>query len=206
MPSDRVAQNAPDEELPELSGAVRALRPDEQAHSLTRRLVPAVDKLRQLATRLGLRPYRVFLIHVRWPEGRRGVGVPEIIAEREIKPTPKVLDMSGTTEILRAVGSAEEGGIVIEKISPKYSQDDLMGLTPDLTSNTDKLTGADNVDFFWEVRESRPDVYPRPQPMRYVPSALPMLDMGKMQWRINLTKQDYNRDRDGVPARGWGQA
>lgn len=201
-----MAQNAPDAELPELSGAVRALRPTEVRQSLISRLGPKVDKLRQIATRLGLRPYRVFLVHVRWPGGRRGAGVPEVIAEREIVPTPKVLDMSGTTEILRAVGSAEEGGITIEKISTKYSQDDLMGLTPDLLADTDKLTGADNVDFFWEVRESRPGVFPAPQPMRYTPSALPMLNAGKVEWRITLTKQDYNRDRQGMPARGWGQA
>ena len=195
MPTDRTTQFQPSAELLEQTGAVRPLPAQQRPTSLTGRLVQVVDRVRQLNTRLGLRPYRVFLVHLSWP-GRKGIGQPQVLSEREILPTPKVVDMSTTSLFLRAAGLGEEGSIVVGEISPKYSEDDLMGLTPDLTSATDPMTSSDNVEFFWEIRESR-QVFPAPQPRRYVPSGVPALNLKKSEWRVPLTKQDGNRARGG---------
>jgi len=190
-------------EVQELSGSVQALSPTAQAQSLASSLIPVADSCRQIAASLGLRPKRVFLIHRVWPSGQRGLGTPQVISERELLPVPKVIDMSSTSLIMRAAGLGEEGGITIESISAKYSEDDLLGLTPDLTSVLDPMTGADNVEFFWEVRETR-NTTPPPQPRRYVPAGVPELRPGGCEWKVTLTKQDGNRERSEVAAPGWG--
>lgn len=205
MPDDRTPPSSIPAELPEAGGAVRPVDGQAMRQSLMESIAPAIDSIRQIAVDLGLRPYRVFLMHVAWPNGRRGVGIPSVVSEREILPTPKVLDMSSTTQVLRAAGLAEEGNVTIEKISTRYSEDDLMGLTPDLRAADDPPQGASDREFFWEIREARATT-PAPQPRRYVPSAAPHRNAGASEWRITLTKQDQNRTRAGGLNRSWGQA
>ena len=85
MAGDRTNQNDPAADLPEAAGAVRPLRPDEVKASLMSRLVPNIDKIRQIATSLGLRPYRVFLVHILWTGDRIGEGQPTEISRRDRK-------------------------------------------------------------------------------------------------------------------------
>lgn len=203
MPDDRTPPSTMSAEIQELSGSLQALSPAAQARSLASNLIPIVDGCRQIAADLGLRPKRVFLVHRTYPSGTRGLGLPKVISEREILPVPKVIDMSGTSLVMRAAGLGEDGGITIEAISAKYSEDDLLGLTPDLTSVVDPMTGADNVEFFWEVRETRATT-PVPQPRRYVPSGVPELRPGGCEWKVTLTKQDGNRERSEVAEPEWG--
>ena len=195
MAGDRTNQNDPAADLPEAAGAVRPLRSDEVKASLMSRLVPNIDKIRQIATSLGLRPYRVFLVHMLWSGDRIGDGQPQEISRREILPTPRIRDMSATTEVLSSFGRVEEGGIVVDRISAKFSEDDLMGVTPDLLDPALLRTGKRNGDFFWEVQESRPG-FPNPMPRRYAPSGTPTLMRGGLHWRIPLAKQMVNRSRN----------
>lgn len=195
MAADRTKSGTPLSELPELTGQVRPA--PAVPTPLTTRLSPVVDRIRHLYTRFGLRPYRVFLVHTVWSGSRRGEGAEMEISRREILPTPNVVDMQGTTEVMRAVGMSEEGGITVEQISTKYTEDDLLGLTPDLIDPAMPRTGLQNGNFFYEVTESRPST-PAPQPRRYVPDGVPMLGRDRFQWRISLKKQDYNSRRNGT--------
>jgi hypothetical protein len=195
MAGDRTQQNDPAAEIPEAAGAVRPLRPDEVRSSLMSRLVPGIDKIRQIATTLGLRPYRVFMVHMLWSGDRIGEGHPQEISRHEILPTPRIRDMSATSEVLSSFGRIEEGSIVVDRISAKYSEDDLMGVTPDLIDPTLQRTGKRNGEYFWEVQENRPGC-PNPIPRRYVPSGTPTLMRGGLHWRVPLAKQMVNRSRN----------
>ncbi len=193
MPADRTDSGLPQNELPEQTGRVRPLRREQIP--LVVRLVPVVDKIRQLYISFGLRPYRVFLVHVMWTGTQRGDGNEVEISRREILPTPRLLDMNATSEILRAYGLTEEGGVAVDQITTKYTEDDLMGRTPDLNDPAVPRTGLRNVDFFWEVQESRPS-NPPPTPRRYEPNSVPMLGRDRFQWRVTLSKQQFDRARD----------
>jgi len=195
MADDRTQQNDPVAELPELAGSVRPLRPEEVRGSLMSELSPTIDSIRQIATALGLRPYRVFIVHVLWSGSRVGDGQPIEVSRREILPTPRIRDMSATTEVLSAFGRVEEGGIVIDRISAKYSEDDLTGKTPDLIDPAITRTGKRNGEYFWEVQENRPGC-PRSIPRRYVHAAAPTLMRGGSHWRIPLNKQMVDRSRN----------
>ena len=200
MASDRTPQNAPENELPQLAGAVRPLRPDQLRQTLASKLVPVVDKIRQLNTTFGTRPYRVFLVHVLWSGGRIGAGTPAEVSRREILPTPKVVDLSSTVEMISAFGRTEDGSVIVEEISDKFSEDDLMGGTPDLVDAANPNTGRSNAEFFWETQEQR-NTSPVPVVRHYVPAGAPTRKP-PMGWRISLNKRDADRTRpQGAPGR-----
>jgi len=190
MADDRTKSN-PRNEMPEVAGLVRPLADHELSGTLTTRLIPLVDRIRHLYTRFGQRPYRVFLVHLQWSGRLIGEGSPVVLSRRELLPTPRVLDMSATNEVLRAFGNTEEGGLTVDQISMKYSEDDLLGRTPDLINPATPRTSMKNVEFFWEVSEDNKRI-----PRRYVPNAVPMIGKDRFQLRISLTKQDSNRARD----------
>lgn len=195
--ADRVPNGDPAAELPELSGK---LRPPDAAlvpQTLAGRLVPVVDKIRNLNVRLGVRPYRVFLVHAIWTGGKRGIGQREIHSRLELLPVPRVRDVSSVSRNLRATGTTEEGDIVIDRISVKYTEDDLVGKTPDLRDPDHRRTSRPDVEFWWEVEESRPSS-PRPSIRRFSPPArVPALSPGRLEWRVTLTKQAGDRNRNG---------
>src|SRR5262245_21456888 len=130
---DRVDDGVPGADVPEVTGALDGPTADEQPRTLGDQLVGIVDNARALATRFGLRPYRVFLVHGRWSGDRKGEGTFEVTVKRELVPVPVVRDMSAVRSALRAQGRVEEGDIVIDEISPRIPEDDLRGRTPDLT-------------------------------------------------------------------------
>ena len=179
-PSDILA------EMPELTGQVHPA--PSFRRTLADSLGPVVDRIRQIRTNLGFSPYRVYLVHWVWP-GKRGLGRPFEMSRREIQPTPRVQDMLSTELSVSAFGLSEGGGLFIDRISQKYSEADLRGLTPDLLDPVRPQTSASNVEFFWEVRESR-NTCPPTKPRRYAVSGVPMLNRTGLHWRVNLTKQD----------------
>jgi len=187
MPQDRTTPADIRAELPEVAGKVHPLAPGQFARSLAGSLGPSLDEIRQIGTDLGLRPYRVFLVHWQWA-GEKGVGRPREISRREILPTPRVRDMSQASFLMSQFGMTEAGGIFIDRISTKYSEDDLRGRTPDLRNPARQQTNLANVEFFWEVREDRQTV-PPPKPRRFTPGAVPMLSRSAMSWSLPLTKQ-----------------
>jgi hypothetical protein len=184
-------------EVPAISGQVHPESPTRR--TLADSLGPTVDRIRQIRTNLGFSPYRVFLVHWRWP-GKVGLGRPVEISRTEIQPTPKVSDMNGTALALAAFGTAEGGGIFLSKVSTKYSEDDLMGLTPDMRDLVRTGTSSPSVEFFYEVCLSRPDSKPR----RYIPSGVPNLNKTGIHWHLPLIKQSTSYDpatvEVGVPS------
>jgi hypothetical protein len=199
MGQDRTDPETIAAELPEIGQEVRPLSPAEQPRTLGQLLGPLVDRVRQIKTDLGLSPYRVFLVHVLWQGqlSRKGDGIATEISRVEILPAPRVLDMSATTELLSATALGEGGGLTVDRISARYSEDDLMGRTSDLQDPSMPRTSLPNAEFFWEVVQDRV-AEPQAVRRRYVPAAAPHLDRSGVSWRITLSKLDYDRGRGGV--------
>lgn len=197
MAKDRVETESLPAELLEAAQIVRPLRNDELDRTLAAKLIPIVDRIRQLNTRFGTRSYRVFLVHVQWSGLRRGAGTPQELSRVEILPTPACADLDSVSEVLRPQGRTEEGGLSVTEISGKYSEDDLRGLTPDLIDVTNPRTLLPNVEFFWEVVEAR-SASPAPVRRRFTLGAAPSLSKDTIQWRVQLMRQDYDRSRTGA--------
>lgn len=197
--ADRVLDGVPGSSIPEIDGSLRGPRTDQEPTTLAWRLTGVVDKLRGLNARFGIRPYRVFLCHVVWTGPKRGVGE-QRVERREILPVPRVRDMDSIRNVLRSTGNGEEGDLVIDEISARIPEDDLVGNTPDLQDLVVARTARVATEFYWEVEENRPS-NPRPKKRRFAPASAPTLDRAGVSWRIVLTKQDYDRGRQGGTAR-----
>lgn len=152
-------------------------------------LTGCVDQIRDLNTCLGARPYQVSLIWTRWSGGERGAGIEEIIRREPILPTPKLDDMAKVRRELQMIGMEELGFIRISEISPRYTEDFLMGLSDD------GRPIPEDQNFFWEVHFPRADG-PGPR-RRFFPKAVPSYMATKFQWHIDLLKASEDRTRDG---------
>lgn len=197
MAVDRQNTGDPKAEVPELSGKLQPPLPGLMPQTLAGRLVPVADRLRNLKARFGIRPYRVFMVHAAWSGGKRGVGTQQITSRREILPVPRVRDIDSVSRNLRATGLTEEGDLVIDEISAKYAEDDLMGRTPDLENPELTRTSRVDVEFWFEVQEARAVGRP-PVTRRFSPPIkAPSLSRDNLQWRVTLTKQGEDRGRNG---------
>jgi hypothetical protein len=197
MPSDRQRPDDFKLNLPAITGEVHPLRPDQVGRTLAQDLVPVVDDVRQLATDFGVRPYRVFLVHVQWTGPTRGIGVAEEVSRREILPTPQISDMSATSRSLQAVGLVEEGTIRLRRISASLTEDDLLGRTADLANPDGTRRDKRSIEFFYEVVQQRPGGVEPAVRRRYVPDSAADLRPAAAGWSISLRKQQQDRARDG---------
>lgn len=82
------------------------------------KLLPTVDKLRQLPNRFGIRRYTVTIRRRTWSGGAPGRGV-ATDADTVLFPVPRVRVMS-TDEIAASGGTYREGDFVINAITPSY--------------------------------------------------------------------------------------
>lgn len=196
MAEDRTRTGAPLSELPEIRGELKPTPDARMPATLAGRLVPVADKIRQLYSRFGIRPYRVYLVHGFWTGVSRGKGVLQILSRREITPVPRVRDLGQVSEVLRSTGLTEEGGVVIDQISGRYTEDDLMGRTPDLQDPALQRTSHTTAEFWWEVTESRPS-QPTSILRRFYPNVAPSISRDGFQWTVGLIRQDYDRARTG---------
>jgi len=194
--ADRVPTGDPAAEIPELSGELAPPAPQLMPQTLAGELVPVADDIRELYSEFGLRPYRVFLVHAMWSGGRRGIGDLVITSRREILPVPRVRDIDSVRRSVEPTGLTEQGEIVIDQISPKYAEDDLVGRTPDVTDMAMTRTARQDVEFWWEVEEARASA-PRSIRRFSPPAAAPMLSRGGLHWRVTLVRQGYDRARAG---------
>lgn len=201
MAIDRENNGDPASLLDEMSGRLRGPTPDQQRGTLANKLVKVADRIRALNARFGIRPYRVFLIHTMWTGGDRGVGDERVISRVEILPVPLVSGVGAISEVVRATGVVEEGDVSVEQISARFTEDDLLGRTPDIRDQNLPKTTMDHVDFFWEIVENRPQ---RPLAVirRFAVRDVPELSRDGFQWTIRLVKQDYDRGRYGGTDRG----
>lgn len=164
--------------------------PRLNAKSLARKLIPVVDKARDIATQLGARPYRVRLVRTRWTGGRRGVGVEEIISLMEILPTPKVVDLNTLAEIVTPIGPTEIGLIQLQQVSGRYTEDILVGVDP----SGNKPAQSD--DLYYEIEFFRVDEQPSDH-HRFALATVPYYHATQCQWTITLDAQIAKRRRDG---------
>jgi len=167
-----------------------ALSNVDLANTFARKFIPVADGLRDLATRLGMRPYEVRLVHVVWSGDERGEGVPTVKHVAPLLPTPLVADLSSLQEVVQVVGMDEAGQVRVSQISGRYTEDQLMGRDP--SGNPP----APNEEFFYEIE------YPVPgggtgELRRFFPSAAPSYYPGRLEWVLVLERQAGQRDRDG---------
>lgn len=155
------------------------------------RLQPAVDRARQISHTLGFRPYQVFLV---WQE--RDLGrVWREVASLELIPV-RIRRLDGLDLELGPNGLHPEGTIELRDISPtQVNQDVLRGFL-----NGD-LWGRDTIDreFFYEVR-LRPRCAGEGElrRWRFALSGAPYFDGESLEYRVTLTDQEIQRDRNGV--------
>lgn len=162
------------------------------SNSLARKLVPAVDRIRDLYTKFGMRPYRVWIVRTRFAGPKRGVGVEQLVQEMEILPTPLVVDMRSLTEMVTPVGVNEQGIVQLQGISGRYTEEILLGVGPDGTQV------AANETVYYEIEFFRPDGRPGER-RRFVRDSVPQYNSGQFQWLITLVSVLENRNRDRSP-------
>lgn len=166
---------------------------DRQAtQTLARRFIGLADSLRDLLTRFGLRTYKVTIVRVEWTGGKRGRGVPVILSEKTILPTPKISNLDALSAVVQSVGLEELGSIELSQISGSFTEEDLYG------TDSDGEPIPANQEFFYEV-EFFPHSGGPSQKRRFFPTSAPTYMPGRLQWSIRLEKSNEDRTRAGDP-------
>lgn len=159
--------------------------------SLVESLGAVADDLRQIATDLGLRPYRVFSVTYRWTGGAPGMGEAQVVSQQELLPTPK-LGLDGVGKELRAGGLVERGTVTLTQVSPRYTEQQIGSLFAD-----GRQLGREFQTFVEVVMDRRDgDGQPR---RRFVVAGVPSRDPDSFQWVVRLLRQDAQRLPDGQP-------
>lgn len=162
--------------------------------TLGQRLIPTIDRLRDLNTTFGLRPYTVRLIRTRWSDGVRGMGLESLQEGYPIAllPTPRITDLDQVVEVVNPVGVDEVGSILLSEVSGQYTEDDLRGWVRGMPPDQDE-------QFYYEV-EFRNIAEAAPgQRRRFIADGAPMWQPEKFQWIVKLAKAYGDRQRNGDP-------
>lgn len=182
----------------------KQLDPNRARRTLVARLsghpgkVGLVDKVRQIATNLGARPYCVDLVFVAWSGNEIGRGDPKEVARFPLVPNPVVQDLTSVTLDPRSAGILPTGAVRLKEVSAGAVTDDLLrGVSlPDGT----RRPGA--VDFFYELRnDGRNDGRAPTERARYRILGQPFLDAENVQYVVLLERSsaDPSRLGTGVP-------
>ena len=173
----------------------RQLTALEARRTLANRMVPTVDRLRQMLTRYGLRPYNVFLAWHYWTGKERGEGYEKECKRIALVPNPKVEDLSSVALNPFSAGVVPIGTVRLSRISGAYTADVLMGrMLP--KEHEDHI--PEKWVFFWEiVEDGRGDDPPLRQ--KYRPLSQPMRRAGEVDWTIILERVSEDLDRNGEP-------
>lgn len=169
------------------------LGPGQQLQSLAGSLQPCVDKIRDLNTVFGVRPYIVRLVWTVWSEGMRGDGVEEVAHEVMLLPTPSVNSIGNLDATTTAVGSEEFGMLKLSEVSGRFTEDYLEGKA------CEGYPIDASTNFYYEIEyPNQAGQFPGMRrrfelagPPEYMPS--------KFQWEISLVRAGENRTRDGTP-------
>lgn len=172
---------------------IRPLTSAEAKRSLAHRLgVKVGDKVRQLATKFGIRPHRCFMVWGKWTGDARGEGTFEEVTRTELLPTPRVSSLDSVALDPRMAGVLPMGTIRVDQVSVSYTEDQLTGL---------KFAGGKHIkepfDFFYEIVEDGRGDDPPPR-ARFRLSGKPFRRAGQVDWSILLERQSEDLDRDGV--------
>jgi hypothetical protein len=174
-------------------GNFTVLGPNKQLQSLAGSLQPCVDKIRDLNTVFGIRPYIVRMVWTRWSEGYRGDGVEEVIMEQAILPTPVVNAISNLDVTTTSVGNEEFGMLKLSEVSGRFTEDYLEG------KDQDGRPIDSAVNFYYEIEYPHQDgTFPGVR-RRFELAGAPEYMPSKFQWEISLVRAGENRTRDGTP-------
>ncbi len=164
---------------------VRPLPPEKVGRTVVGRLGRVADKVRQVATNLGARPYRCFLVWTVASGEERGEGTTKEIKRLEILPTPRIKNLDAVTFNPYHAGVFPLGAIQVDEVTTSLTEDDLRGLTVPVVEDV----VPERYDFYYEVVEdgrAGPDVQVRPQSYRLL--GQPFLDAENVQWVIRLER------------------
>lgn len=143
-----------------------------------------VDKVRQLATTLGTRPYRCFLVHRGWNGEERGEGEAKELRRVEVLPTPKVSSMDALTRNPFRAGVYPVGTVRVDEVSTAYTEDQLSGLD---YPKPDEPEVPATVEFYWElVPDGRQGGDVRPQ--KYRLATQPNFAADNVMWELVLER------------------
>lgn len=195
----------------------RPLTSPEARASLAHRFGGRADRLRQFATKFGIRPRRVFLVWERWSGVEAGEGVARVIGELELLPTPKVESAQSVNFTQGPGGMMPEGTLRLTGISVLYTEDQLRGLAiPNakfIAQNNPPNPGSalalpahkvhlpEGYSFFYELREDGRGDNP-PTREKYELADVPERDAGNVQWLVTLQRMSEDRSRSGQDQTG----
>lgn len=199
----------------------RPLTPRQARHTLAHRLAPRVDRLRQFATRFGVRPYRCWLVWTQW-SGERGEGEETPVARMEILPTPKVVSLDSVTFRGFSGGMIPVGSMRVTEVSALFTSDQLRGIAipssefawendpPRPTSaqclpaRLDDKGLPEPLDFYWEVQEDGRGDNPAER-MKFRLMAQPFRRAGAVSWEVMLERVGPDAKRDGTSVSGYDE-
>lgn len=183
----------------------RALTSTEASKTLANRLgVRLAPRLRQLATRFGLRSTRVFLVWTRWTGEYRGEGDERILARVELLPTPEVSPETAVQGMPYSAGKLPVGQLTVNLISLRYTKEMLQGkIIPSIDEGGNPIvipkTASVDVrkeptEFFWElVEDGRGDTPPERERYRLIGE--PWRNEGNVCWQCTIERasEDFTR-------------
>ncbi len=206
------------------------LTPDQArgtlAHKIGSKLAP---KVRQLATKFGVRSQRVFLVWTKWTGAERGEGVEREVHRAELLPTPRVDSMDSVSFSLMQAGTVPVGSVRVSRVTVTYTEDALRGrvypdpnpgdANPPAPPAGDGDDDADDralvlatvnpehilqpFDFFYElIEDGRGDDPAHRSKFRLLNR--PFRRAGKVDWSLLLERIGQDNNRDGSPATGQG--
>lgn len=159
-------------------------RTSKFGRTIVDKLGSKVDKVRQLATNLGARPYRCFLVHRGWSGEERGEGSSKELRRVEVLPTPKVSPLDALTKNPFRAGVYPVGTVRVDEISTSFTEDRLQGLDFP-KAGEGEVPGR--VEFYWElVPDGRAGGDVRPQ--RYRLASMPNFAADEVMWQVVLER------------------
>lgn len=166
--------------------------PESWRGSLASRVVTLEDRGREIESRLGFRPYSLWVVQTVWAGGRRGNGHEEVVQEVAILPNPKISDLTGIQLMVTPAMVQEQGTILVSGISGRYTEDQLMAKAPDGTPE------GQQVSTWWEVM-FLPGCGPGSgERIRFASKSRPNYDPDVGAWAVTLTRSYEGRARSGL--------
>lgn len=173
-----------------------ALQPKQAKESLAHRLGPRVDRIRQLATQLGIRPYRVHLVWTAFAGDERGEGAEVEVRRIEILPTPRVVPFV-INHTMFPIGWIPTGMLRLQLIGVSFTEDMLTGRW---VPEPHELVIPQPFNFRYEiVEDGRGD--PQPRARKYRLASTPFRKAGSISWEILLERIGTDND---LPSTGSG--
>lgn len=149
-----------------------------------------LDAARDVMAAIGMRPYTVKMVHLRWTGATIGEGREEVVSIREVLPVPEVGDLSGLIRQMTPAQVDEQGTIILSKMSAHYTEDDVL-----LRPRSGKPLAPNEVAYYevaWRATGER---------RRFVPvgGAGASFKASTSEWQVTLTLQRGARPRSGAP-------